>query len=276
MTTTLIDSHCHPHDEPGEGKPAWLSRAVDAGVAECIAVGTDRDDWHRFRDLATAFPQNIHWTIGLHPSYVGPDFATHLQELPAFLGDREKKRPCAVGEIGLDFTRLPKEGRRDCIELQERAFRQQLVIARDLQLPVVIHSRGTVDECLAIIHETAFPPEQAIFHCFSEGPETLARIRATGAKCSFTGIVTFKNAQNVREAMRSNGLENLILETDSPYLSPEPYRGQKNEPARTAALADFCADFFQTSRETIARISRRNTTEFFRLLSASTSDPSNE
>lgn len=265
MKPTLIDTHCHPPAEAEDPSASWLHRAIEAGVSECIAVGTDREDWPLHRELSLKFPDNLYWTVGLHPSYVEADFAEQVQAIPAYLKAPPEERPCAIGEIGLDFTRLPKNERDECKERQRQAFRLQLQIASDYGLPVVIHSRGTVTECLGILDESGFPAEKTIFHCFAEGPETLSEIRTCGANCSFTGIVTFKNAANVREAMKANGLENLILETDSPYLSPEPFRGKKNEPARVATLAEYCASVFETTPEEIARITTANARSFFDL-----------
>ncbi len=268
MNPHLIDSHCHPPEESDHhttAPPGWLLRAREAGVRECIAVGTDVDDWEHNRSLAIRFPESIHWTAGLHPSHVGEDFASRLRNLPSFLDDSTTKPPCALGEIGLDFTRLPKDRQTETISWQKDAFRSQLEMAHKRNLPVIIHSRGTVAECLEIIGESGIPAHRTIFHCFAEGPATLQMLRAAGAKCSFTGILTFKNAREVREALAANGLENLILETDSPYLSPEPFRGKTNEPARVATIADYCAEFFGTTTEEIYRISHRNTRDFFGL-----------
>ncbi|MBC2602254.1 TatD family hydrolase [Puniceicoccus vermicola] len=268
MSLHLIDSHCHPPEESGETElstPEWLQRSQEAGVRECIAIGTDLDDWSRYQGLAKRFPGIVHWTAGLHPCHVEENYEEVLAQLPPLLRRDQAVPPCALGEIGLDFTRLPKDRKEVRMASQRNAFVQQLEMAKEHDLPVVIHSRGTVSESLEILSETKFPCERAIFHCFSEGEETLETIRATGARCSFTGIITFKNAREVREALEANGLENLILETDSPYLSPEPYRGKKNEPARVARLAEYCAEFFATTPEKIAEISRRNTRDFFRL-----------
>lgn len=266
MTSSLIDSHCHP---PASGAAEWLSRAIDAGVRECIAIGTDSEDWPRHQVLANQFPNQVHWTAGLHPCHVGDDFEDHLSELPRYLQTTEGKPVCALGEIGLDFTRLPKDRRERLIEQQTTAFSRQLDLAQECGLPVVVHSRGTVPECLEVIRQSNFPPAKVIFHCFSEGPDSLDAILATGARCSFTGIITFKNAREVRDSLERNGLENLILETDSPYLSPEPFRGKPNEPARIARLAEYCAEFFATTPERIAQITSLNTRSFFNLSSPS-------
>lgn len=268
MSLSLIDSHCHPPAEHGNGNskiPDWLIRSREAGVDECIAIGTDSEDWGRHQKLAARFPDAVHWTVGLHPSYVGEDYESQLSELPQYLDHSTTKPVCALGEIGLDFTRLPKDRREETIAWQMDAFRRQIELAANRNLAIVIHSRGTIPECLQIIDETGFPPERTIFHCFSEGRENLEKLRAAGANCSFTGIITFKNAKEVREALEWNGLDNLILETDSPYLSPEPFRGKPNEPARVAILAQYCADFFGVTPEKVAAITRRNTKKFFGL-----------
>lgn len=258
----LIDSHCHPPPDAAD----WLANARRAGVAEWIAIGTDPSDWNRHASLAASEPGAVHWTAGLHPSHVTPRFEHDLDALAALL-DRppDGPPPRAVGEIGLDFTRLPKEERGAAQARQEKAFAAQLALAAEHRLPVVIHSRGTALECLAILRDSALPPERAVFHCFAEGPGILETVRSSGARCSFTGIPTFRNAGEVREALRLHGPDDLILETDSPYLSPEPFRGKPNEPARLRVLAEFCAEFFGRDLETVAETTTRNARDFFQL-----------
>ncbi len=272
----LIDSHCHPPPDATEGASVagWMERSTNAGVLEWIAIGTESDDWRRHADLARKYPGTVHWTAGLHPSHVTDNLDAELETLESLLADpAHSPPPCAVGEIGLDYTRLPKEGRNSLIDRQKSAFAAQLDLARKHGLPVVLHSRGTVPDCLEILGSSGFPAEHAIFHCFAEGPGTLAEVREAGALCSFTGIPTFRNAGDVRAALKENGLESLILETDSPYLSPEPFRGKPNEPSRVRVIAEFCAEFFETSLEEIARITHRNTRDFFRLPSSPKESP---
>lgn len=265
---SLIDSHCHPPPpDRGHAKTAeWMERSEKAGVHEWIAIGTESGDWSRHAALAGSRPGKIHWTAGLHPSHVEEDFEEELARLETLLGgSTEIPPPCAVGEIGLDYTRIPKEDRERVIERQKSAFAFQLELAVQRNLPVVIHSRGTVPDCLKILESSNLSPERAVFHCFAEGPDTLDSVRRTGAQCSFTGIPTFRSADNVREALIRNGLESLILETDSPYLSPEPFRGKPNEPARVRVIAEFCSELFHATLEEVARITRRNTQSFFGL-----------
>ena len=258
---TLIDSHCHPPADAAE----WISRAREAGVGELIAIGTESADWSRNAATAAAHPGTVHWTAGLHPGHVAGDVEEQLAALEDCFAAGSAPPPCAVGEIGLDFTRLPKEGRGEIVARQKKAFSRQLHLARELDLPVVVHSRGTVAECLEVIRASGFPGERVLFHCFAEGPGQLETVRAAGARCSFTGIVTFRNAAEVREALRISGPDSLILETDSPYLSPEPHRGKPNEPARLADIAAFCARFFAIDPADLARTTTANTRAFFRL-----------
>jgi len=244
------------------------TRVRRSGVQEWIAIGTEAADWTAHARLADANPGTVHWTAGLHPCHVQDDFETELDHLECLFEHLpDGPAPCAIGEIGLDLTKTSKSDRNQVADRQKIAFIRQLVLARRLGLPVVIHSRGAVEECLTILNETGFPPEKTLFHCFAEGPETLRRLRTAGVLCSFTGIPTFRNAANVREALIENGVDNLILETDSPYLSPEPHRGKPNEPARTRIIAEFCADLFSVPLEEIARISTANTRKFFQLIS---------
>lgn len=267
----LIDSHCHQPAETGDESKVdqWLENSATAGVMEWIAIGTDSSDWNRHAELARTHIGKIHWTAGLHPCHVGADSESEIAKLEALLEDPpEGPPPCALGEIGLDYTRIPKDERDQAVDRQQSAFLAQLRLAGERNLPVVIHSRGTVDDCLTLLTHSGFPPEKAIFHCFAEGPDALRKISATGARCSFTGIPTFRSAASVREALREHGLDSLILETDSPYLSPEPLRGKPNEPARVRIIAEFCADLFNASLEEVSEVTTRNTRDFFRLNSS--------
>jgi len=262
-----IDSHCHPafaFREPG----AWvdlLARSRRAGVREIIAIGTGPDDWDLYRNLAQEHPAGVHWTLGLHPSEVGPDGEHSVDRLESLLAASPDPAPRAIGEIGLDVFRVAKPDREEVLTRQRQAFRRQLDLARQAGLPVVIHSRETLEACLEVLAEADFPAERALFHCFADGPEAMEQLRALGARASFTGLVTFANARRVQEALQVLGLEELILETDSPYLSPEPHRGRTNEPARIPVIGECCARLLDCPVATVADRATANTRAFFGL-----------
>jgi TatD DNase family protein len=264
---TWIDSHCHPAfalREPG----AWedlRARSRAAGVREMIAIGTGPDDWVLYRDLARHDPGTVHWTLGLHPADVDTAWEEKLDRLESLLAQPPDPAPRAIGEIGLDVFRVAKPDRAEVLARQRQAFRRQLDLARHAGLPVVIHSRETLRACLEVLTEADFPPDQALFHCFADGPEEMEQLRAYGARASFTGLVTFANAPRVQEALQLLGVEELLLETDSPYLSPEPYRGRTNGPARIPIIGECCARLLRCPVTTVAARSTANTRAFFGL-----------
>jgi TatD DNase family protein len=263
----LIDSHCHLKKFHQRGDlPDILREAHELGVDRMITIGTGKDDWAVNLALAKLYPERISYTVGLHPTSVEDDWEQQLSELPKYLsGDL---LPRAIGEIGLDHFHLPKKDLEKAEILKKRqvlAFDQQLQVAREVGLPVVIHSRNAFAESVECIDRSGLPWEKVIFHCFADGTDQIDILHQRGGHASFTGIVTYKNGENVRQAMIAQGLDRLILETDSPYLAPEPHRGKENHPGYTRHIAEGCAKLFNVSLETIATVSTRNTESFFGL-----------
>ena len=246
--------------------PEILREAEDMGVGHMITIGTDKDDWAINLELAQLYPKQISYTVGLHPTSVEDDWEQQLGGLQKYLTGNQL--PQAIGEIGLDHFHLPKKNPDKAKFLKERqvlAFERQLQIAKEIELPVVIHSRNAFEESVDCIDQSGLSWEKVIFHCFAEGKEEINILNERGGMASFTGIVTYKNGENVRNAMLAQGLERLILETDSPYLTPEPHRGKENHPGYTRHIAEDCAKLFNVSLETIATVSTRNTESFFGL-----------
>jgi len=175
-------------------------------------------------------------------------------------------KPVALGEIGLDRFHLPKEaGEAEKIfGWQRAAFRAGLEIARRLGCPVVIHSRGAFRDCVELIDASGIDWTKVVFHCFAEGEAEMAELTRRGGWGSFTGILTYKNAENVRAAARAQGLSRLMLETDAPYLTPMPHRGKPNEPAFVRHTAEFAAaNIFDVSYEELAATTTANARRFF-------------
>ena len=176
--------------------------------------------------------------------------------------------PVAFGEIGLDYFHLPKDPLQagEVILMQEAAFRQQLMLASELECPIIIHSRDCFKECVKLIDESGIDWQRIVFHCFTYGPEEMAQIIAFGGRASFTGITTYKSAHTVREALLEQGIERLMLETDCPYLNPEPHRCKSNEPAYLAPIAERCAQALAVPLADLAARTSDNTREFFNLI----------
>ena len=232
-----------------------------------ITVGTDLDDWNLYRELAASKPGTVDFTVGLHPCSVDSDWEKVIAEIEGYFGD-ESVRPVALGEIGLDRFHLPRKDAAKATEVfaaQKAAFAAQLTIAKRLNMPVAIHSRGAFEECVAVIDESGVDWSKVVFHCFSEGPGEMAQLKERGGFGSFTGIITFKNAEPVREAARLQGLDRTMVETDAPYLAPMPHRGKPNEPAYVMHTAKFCAEMFGVGEEVFAEKTSARAIEFFGL-----------
>lgn len=262
----LTDTHAHLDGFIKNGALAeTLERAKRAGVERVITCSTNPADWISYRDAAEKHPE-IFWQAGIHPEDISDDSDTALDALPSlFVGGG--RLPVAVGEIGLDFHFLPdnpEESERKKLR-QREIFARQLRIAADLGLRVCVHARGAIDECIAEIERARLDFSNAVFHCFAGSPEKLAELNERGARASFTGIITYRNAGEMRAAMLAQGLGKLMLETDCPYLAPVPRRGKTCEPAMLADTARAAAEIFGVSPEYIAEKTEENTEEFFNL-----------
>ncbi len=265
---SLVDTHTHLETFVRHGTlVAALARATDAGVDTLVTVGTASDDWSVYRDLARAHAGRVRYTVGLHPCNVTENWREELALMPPFWDETGLARPVALGEIGLDRFHLPKDAAEAerIFGWQREAFIEGLSLAQRLACPVVIHSRGAFRECVELVDESGVDWRKVVFHCFVEGPAEMSALMERGGFGSFTGIVTYKSAESVREAMKVQGLDRLMLETDAPYLTPVPHRGKPNEPAFLRHTAEFAADVFGVSLETLAARTTATAKTFFAL-----------
>lgn len=259
----LIDTHCHLTFEPLAGDVAGvMERSRAAGVSGWITVGTSLEDSRKVIEMAVLY-EGMYATVGIHPHDAKSADAVALEELKR-LGRGEKV--VAVGETGLDFhynfSKQPD---------QRRVFEAHLEIAKELSLPVVVHSRNAFDETMGILDHNGGGLKGVVFHCFSGSAEEAERVLERGYYVSFTGVVTFKNAEKTREAARVVPLDRLMVETDCPYMSPEPVRGQKpNEPALMVHTARFLAGLKAMTMEDFARATTQTAATFFDLSQAAT------
>lgn len=264
--TGLIDTHTHLASFVQRGKlDATLARAAATGVETMVTIGTASDDWSLYRDIAAAHPGRVHYTAGLHPCNVGEGWEREVAQLPGFWHD--SVQPVALGECGLDRFHLPQaatEAER-IFAWQRAAFAAQLAMAKSLNCPVVVHSRGAFAECVAMVDASGVDWAKVVFHCFTAGPAEISELMRRGGWGSFTGILTYKSADNVCEAARVQGLERLMLETDAPYLTPVPHRGQPNEPAFLRHTAEYGAELFGVDLARLAEITTRNARAFYRI-----------
>ncbi|HEY8994672.1 MAG TPA: TatD family hydrolase [Lacunisphaera sp.] len=281
----LIDTHTHLESFHKRGElSAALQRAQEAGLEAMITIGTDTDDWTVYRDLAGAHKGLVHYTAGLHPCSVGEDWAERVAQLEGFWGGARPPgaskdsigaagpaippylSPVALGETGLDRFHLPKDNAAEAERIfmwQKLAFMEQLALAKRLGCPLVVHSRGAFAECVAMIDASGMDWRKVVFHCFTEGPAEMAELTKRGGYGSFTGVITYKNADAVRAAALAQGLDRLMIETDAPYLTPMPHRGKPNEPAYLRHTAEFCAGLFGVSYERLAEVTTANAKKFF-------------
>lgn len=261
-----IDSHCHLHGFHRKSElDAVLDRAKAAGVQRFLTVGTSPEDWAAYREMHAARTGIVDYTVGLHPCYVEESWEEAVSQISSFF--MPPNPPVALGEIGLDFFHLPKDAVQagEVILLQEAAFRQQLLLATELDCPVIIHSRDCFDECVKLIDESGIDWSRIVFHCFTYGPEDVRQLNERGGRASFTGIATYKSAAAVREAIREQGIDKLMLETDCPYLTPEPHRGKPNEPSYIPHIGERCAEALAMPVGELAARTSANAREFFRL-----------
>ena len=282
----LIDTHTHLESFVRQGMaPEVLARAKAAGLAEMITIGTSPDDWPLYRGLAHEHTGFVHYTVGLHPCSVDADWAKAVGQIEAYWAGsnplvREGAnqgpephatpaiRPVALGECGLDRFHLPKDAAEAdrVLGWQRAAFGAQLAIAKQLGCPVVVHSRGAFQECVDLIDGSGVDWSRVVFHCFTEGVAEMAELTRRGGVGSFTGILTYKNAENLRAASKSQGLERLMFETDAPYLTPMPHRGKPNEPAFLRHTVEFAArEVFGVPYDVLAEVTTANARRFFAL-----------
>lgn len=264
----LFDTHTHLESFARRGDlPAVLERARRAGVATMVTIGTGPDDWELYRGLAAEHASNgfVRHTVGLHPCSVDAGWEPAVAGIEARW--KLEPRPVALGECGLDRFHLPKEPgeARRIFGWQQAAFAAQLAIARRLDAPVVVHSRGAFAECVALIDASGVDWRRVVFHCFTEGAAEIGELNRRGGFGSFTGILTYKTAEAVRAAALAQGLARFMLETDAPYLTPMPHRGKPNEPAFVRHTAEFAAGLFGVPPTELARISAGNARRFLGL-----------
>lgn len=258
----LMDSHAHlTMAKFEEDRSEVLARAHGAGVQTILNVGTDPAEWGPAVALTrTEGPVGIYAAVGLHPHDASAWSGELAESLRRFCAE---PRVVALGEIGFDFHYLNSTK-----EEQEEAFRRQLRLAQEVSLPVVVHSREAEEETLKILQEESASDTGGVIHCFSGSREMAMRALKLGFFISFSGSLTFKNSGKLREIARDIPVEKMLIETDCPYLAPQPVRGKRNEPAYVRYVAETLSEIKGLSAEDIARITRHNALQLFSIGSA--------
>jgi len=250
----LIETHAHIYlPEFDADRPQLVERALAAGVQQIVMPAIDTTTHAQMLQTEAQFT-NCTAMMGLHPCSVNAAYQTELDAVESYL----RQRPfAAVGEIGLDFywdTTFTKE--------QYLVFETQIGWALQYNLPIVIHSRNAIDECIKVVKK--FSGVKGIFHCFSGTVEQAQQITDLGMLLGIGGVVTYKNA-GLDKVLAQIGIKNLVLETDAPYLSPVPYRGKRNEPSYLVEIADKVAQVTGLDKNEIAAVTTENARKLFKL-----------
>ncbi len=244
----LVDTHAHLgllEDSPA----AAVAEATAAGVSTIISVGIDLPSCARAVELAGEFP-GVYAAVGLHPheaAAAGHASLSRLHELAAH------PKVIAIGETGLDFYR-----NRASHHDQERSFRGHIELARELQRPLIVHDREAHEQTLEMLREAQLPEGSIIMHCFSGDLEMAQTCLELGCYISIAGPVTFRNARRLQEVVSELPLSRLLLETDSPFLAPHPYRGKPNSPAKLPLIAQAIADIMDVALAVVASATTAN------------------
>jgi TatD DNase family protein len=251
------DSHAHLTLDPFDAdREDVIARARDAGIARIVTISSYIGDGERCAELA-ARHDFLSFTAGVHPH----EAKGWTPEVARAVADAARRpKAVAIGEIGLDYhyDLSPRD-------VQRAVFREQVVMAHDLRLPVVIHTREAWSDTLAILREERAAAIGGVFHCFSGGTDEARSCLDLGFFLSFAGPVTFKNARALAEAAAYAPLDRILTETDAPYLTPHPHRGTRNEPARVVLVAEKIAALKGLTPEAIGEAATRNLEAVFRL-----------
>ena len=250
----FIDTHCHISNEDYDDIDLIINENREAGIDKIIVSGCTRESIIETLDLSNKY-DDFYVTIGYHPSEATITSEDDLLKLEEQI--KSTNKVVGVGEIGLDYH----YGKED-IDLQKDLFRKQMKIAEKYNLPVVIHSRDATEDTINILKE--FPNVIGDIHCFSGSVETANIYVSMGYKIGIGGVVTFKNS-NLYKVVESIGVSNILLETDAPYLTPVPYRGQQNSSKYIPLIADRIAEILNITVDEVSKITLNNTFSLFDL-----------
>ncbi|WP_434380892.1 TatD family hydrolase [Melittangium boletus] len=251
----FVDSHCHFDRSDAERVNAALERARAAGLVHAVIVGQFQGpgDWGSALEIAAAHPDFFTPTLGIHPHEAARATEADFEHLARTCARPELR---AVGEAGLDYyyDHSPRE-------VQAEVFRRQCALAKQLGKPLVVHVRDAHDDCEAILEEQGL--HHGVIHCFTGDTDAARRYLDRGFLLSLSGVVTYKKTEALQDAVRFAPLERLMVETDSPYLAPVPYRGKKNEPSYVVETAKKVAELKGVSVEEVAQVTTANAARLF-------------
>lgn len=252
----LTDTHTHLYSSQfAEDREQMIQNAIDKGITRFFIPAIDSTYTERMYALEAQYPENVFLMMGLHPCYVKPE--TYLEELAFVEQEFEKKNFYAVGEIGIDLY-----WDKTTLAIQKEAFQRQIQLAKKYKLPINIHCREAFDEIFEVLELEKGEGLFGIFHCFSGDFEQAQKAISYGMKLGIGGVVTFKNGK-IDQFLNQIDIKHIVLETDSPYLAPAPYRGKRNESAYVALVAQKLAEIYELSIEEVACITTANSKEVF-------------
>ena len=251
----MIDSHCHLYSEEfREDREAMLERALGAGIQRFYMPAIDSSTHASMLDVETRYPGRVHSMMGLHPCSVKENYAEELNIIQQLLTE---KKFAAIGETGLDFY-----WDKTFVQQQYEAFEKQIRLALQYHLPIVLHTRNAMRECIDVIAKHKQPGLKGIFHCFGGTLQEANEIISLGFLLGIGGVVTYKNG-GLDKVLPDVSLEHLVLETDAPYLAPVPYRGKRNEPAYLAHIGQRIADIKNIPVEEVTTATTANAMQVF-------------
>ena len=253
----ITDTHTHLYSEEFDlDRNEMMQRAINQGVTRFFVPAIDSSCTQSMYDLEKAYPENVFLMMGLHPTYVKENYEAELQHVEAELA---KRKFIAVGEIGIDLYW-------DKTHLKEQrfAFKHQIQLAKKYKLPIVIHCRDAFDEIFEVLETEKGDDLFGIFHCFTGTNEQALRAISFNMKLGIGGVVTFKNGK-IDQFLRQVDIEHIVLETDSPYLAPIPFRGKRNESSYIVNVLQKLAEIYSLSLKEMAEITTQNSVEVFRI-----------
>ena len=253
----MIDTHCHIYlDEFQQDREEMILRAENEGVNILLMPAIDKSTYEQMMDLQANFPLKCRAMIGLHPCSVKEDFEEELAFVKKCLQEKEF---IAIGEIWLDFY-----WDKTFSVQQYDTFRRQIELALQYDLPIVIHSRNSINECITVVGEHQNGKLKGVFHCFSGTTDQAKQIIDLDFYLGIGGVLTYKNS-GLDKVMEDVDIKNIVLETDSPYLTPVPFRGKRNEPAYLKYIAQKLSEIKQIPITEVENITTQNTKNLFRL-----------
>ena len=255
LPMTITDTHTHLYSHEFESdREDMIQRAIDKGVTRFFIPAIDSSATESMYALERQYPENVFLMMGLHPVYVKENY---LEELAHVESELAKRKFYAVGEIGIDLY-----WDKSTLDIQKIAFRQQIQWAKQYKLPINIHCREAFDEIFEILEDEKSPELFGIFHCFTGDYEQALRAISCGMKLGIGGVVTFKNGK-IDQFLSQIDIKNIVLETDSPYLAPVPFRGKRNESSYIVNVVEKLSEIYNLPTEEIARITTENSKNVF-------------